>query len=220
MTRTQIVEAVLVAVGRKPNVEGMNLGAAGVKVNEGEGIQVDQRLRTANENVYAVGDCVSKLQFTHNSDIHARYVVRNALFSESKDHTEVLLPWCTYTEPEIAHVGKYPRELDSEEIKFDTYFKFFDKLDRALCEGKYGIMKIHTRSGTDEILGATLVGGPAGEMISQVTSAMFNGVGLSKMGGCIYPYPTYAESFRHLADQFNRKRLVPLSEEQLKDIRR
>lgn len=121
----------------------------------------------------------------------------------------MLLPWCTYTDPEIAHVGKYPWEMEAEGTQFDTYFKFFDKLDRALCEGKDGLMKIHTRAGSDEILGATLVGGPAGDMISQITTAMFNGVGLSKMGACVYPYPTYAESFRHLADQYNRKLVGP-----------
>ena len=102
------------ATGRTPNLEGLNLEAAGVRGAQGEGICVDNYLRTDNENIYAVGDCVSsRTQFTHNSDIHARYVVRNALFSEKKDHTQVLLPWCTYTEPEIAHVGKYPRELES-----------------------------------------------------------------------------------------------------------
>ena len=82
-----------------------------------------------------------------------------------------------------------------------------DKLDRALCEGKYGIMKIHTKQGTDEILGATIVGGSAGDLIQQVTTCMFNGLGLAKLGACVYPYPTYAESFRHLADQYNRKRM-------------
>jgi pyruvate/2-oxoglutarate dehydrogenase complex dihydrolipoamide dehydrogenase (E3) component len=139
-----VVEAVLLAVGRKPNIEGLNLDAAGVKWNP-HGVEVDEHLRTANSHIFAVGDCVDEgLQFTHHSDIHARYVVRNALFEERHDRTKVILPWCTYTEPEIAHVGKYPRELDAEGIKFDTYFKFMDKLDRALCEGKYGIMKIHT----------------------------------------------------------------------------
>jgi pyruvate/2-oxoglutarate dehydrogenase complex dihydrolipoamide dehydrogenase (E3) component len=203
------VEAVLVAVGRRPNVQGMDLEVAGVAYNENLGVQVNHLLRTTNEDIYAVGDCCSQYQFTHNSDIHARYVVRNALFYAENDRSKVHLPWCTYTEPEIAHVGKYPRELESEGTKFDTYFKFMDKLDRALCEGKYGIMKIHTVAGTDEILGATLVGGSAGDMISQITTAMFNGIGLAKMGGCVYPYPTYAESFRHLADQYNRKKLAP-----------
>jgi pyruvate/2-oxoglutarate dehydrogenase complex dihydrolipoamide dehydrogenase (E3) component len=214
------VDCVLLAVGRKPNMDNLNLEAAGVKHNP-HGVEVDQYLQTSNPNVYAVGDCIDDgRQFTHHSDIHARYVVRNALFGEHHDRTKVFLPWCTYTEPEIAHVGYYPRQLDYLGIKFDTYFKFMDKLDRALCEGKYGIMKIHTQQGTDEILGATLVGGSAGDMISQITSAMFNGVGLSKMGGCVFPYPTYAESFRHLSDQFNRKRLVPLSQEQLDRLRK
>ena len=202
-----MVECVLIAAGRRPNVEGLNLEEVGIQYDEREGIKVDNLLKTTHDDVYAVGDCCSLYNFTHNSDIHARYVVRNALFFAENDRTKILLPWCTYTEPEIAHVGKYPRELEAEGVKFDTYFKFMDKLDRAICEGKYGIMKIHTKQGTDEMLGATVVGGSAGDMISQITSAMFNGVGLAKMGGCIYPYPTYAESFRHLADQYNRKKL-------------
>ena len=209
MTSSVIVEAVLIAVGRRPNVEDMHLEKAGVSYNVNQGVQVDNFLRTTNEDIYAVGDCCSEYQFTHNSDIHARYVVRNALFYGENDHSQIHLPWCTYTEPEIAHVGRYPRELDAQGVKYDTYFKFMDKLDRALCEGKYGIMKIHTVAGTDEILGATLVGGSAGDMISQVTTAMFNKFGLAKMGGCVYPYPTYAESLRHLADQYNRKKLAP-----------
>ncbi len=125
---------------------------------------------------------------------------RNALFFDELDHTKINLPWCTYTEPEIAHVGKYPRELEAEGVQYDTYHKFMDKLDRALCEGKYGIMKVHTRAGSDEILGATIVGGSAGDLISQITSAMYNKVGLSRMGEGVFPYPTYAESFKHLSD--------------------
>lgn len=107
-------------------------------------MKVNNVLRTTNEQIFAVGDCCSQYQFTHNSDIHARYVVRNALFEANNDKSKVHLPWCTYTQPEIAHVGKYSHELESEGVKFDTYFKFMDKLDRALCEGDYGIMKIHT----------------------------------------------------------------------------
>lgn len=97
-------------------------------------------------------------------------------------------------------MGRFPYELANMGINYDTYFKFFDRLDRALCEGTTGIMKIHTKGETDQMLGATIVAKDAGELISQVTSAMFNGVGLSKMGGCVFPYPTYAESFKHLSD--------------------
>ncbi len=144
-----VVDAVLIAAGRRPNVEGLGLDVAGVQFDPKEGVQVDNLLRTTNEQVFAVGDCCSKYQFTHNSDIHARYVVRNALFEAKNDRSKVYLPWCTYTQPEIAHVGRYSHELEKEGVKFDTYFKFMDKLDRALCEGEYGIMKIHTIQGSD-----------------------------------------------------------------------
>ena len=112
----------------------MNLEVAGVEYDR-FGIKTNNELRTTNNDVFAVGDCCSKYQFTHNSDVHARYVIRNALFYDTKDKNDIILPWCTYTEPEIAHVGKYGRELEEEGVKYDTYYKFFDKLDRALCEG-------------------------------------------------------------------------------------
>jgi len=92
-------------------------------------------------------------------------VVRNALFYGSDSKKKVALPWATYTDPEIAHVGKYSHELDAEKIEYDTYNKYYDKSDRAICEGVNGFMKIHTKKGTDTILGATIVGGPAGDMI-------------------------------------------------------
>lgn len=99
--------------------------------------------------------------------------------------------------------------MEERKIKYDTYVKDYGHLDRAICEGVRGMMKVHTKEGTDEILGATIVGGPAGDMISQVTQAMFNKLGLSKMGACVHPYPTYAEGFRALADQVNKKKLTP-----------
>lgn len=143
-TKSIAVNALLIAAGRRPNVEELDLEKAEVEFTR-EGITVDNFLKTSNDDIYGVGDCVSKYQFTHNSDTHARYVVRNALFYGQNDKSKIILPWCTYTHPEIAHVGKYPRELNEEGIAFDTYHKFMDKLDRALCEGTYGIMKIHTR---------------------------------------------------------------------------
>jgi len=120
------------------------------------------------------------------------------------------LPWVTYTEPEVAHVGKYGHELKEEGVEFDTFTKFYDRCDRALCEAKTnGFMKIHVKKGSDVMLGATIVGGPAGDMICQITSSMHNGIGLAKMGQCVYPYPTYAEGLKHLSDQFNRTKLTP-----------
>jgi len=125
----------------------------------------------------------------------------NALFNKKIDRRTVHLPWSTYTDPEIAHVGKYPSQLDSDGVQYDTYLKSFDKLDRAICEGKKGFVKIHTEKGSDKIIGATVVGGPAGELISIITNGMFNGIGLEGIGKCVYPYPTYAEAIKHLANE-------------------
>lgn len=199
---------VLFATGRAPNVKGLNLEAAGVEYDVKEGVHTNDKLETTNSNIFAVGDCSGKYQFTHNSDITARYVIKNALFLGGNKRSDILLPWCTYTEPEIAHVGKYCHELDKAGVKYDSYIKFYDKLDRALCDSQDGIIKIHTKKDSDEILGATIVGGAAGDMISQITQAMYNGLGMSKVGACVHPYPTYAESFRHLADRYNGKKLT------------
>jgi len=119
----------------------------------------------------------------------------------------MLIPWSTYTDPEIAHVGKYSWQLEKLNVPYDTYTKFYQRLDRALCEGKKGFVKIHVKKGSDEILGATAVGGPAGELICLLTSGMFNGLGLSKIGACVYPYPSWAEGIKHLADQYNKKQV-------------
>ena len=136
----------------------------------------------------------------------ARSVVRNALFFGGADRRSFILPWSTYTDPEIAHVGQYPHQLEAKNIEFDTYFKPFGRSDRAICEGKGNkhTIKVHVEKGTDKILGATAIGGPAGELISIVTAGMTNGLGLSKIGQGVYPYPTWAEGIKHLADQYNR----------------
>jgi len=130
--------------------------------------------------------------------------VRNALFFGKVDKNTFYVPWSTYTDPEVAHVGKYPWQMDAEGVQYDTYTKFYKRLDRALCEGKKGFIKIHTKKGGDTILGATVVGGPAGELASLLTSGMYNGLGLSKIGACVYPYPSWAEGIKHLADQYNK----------------
>lgn len=192
----------------------MGLEVAGVDFSENDGIYVNDNLQTTNKHVYSVGDCLAAAsskqealtvrgpgpQFTHNSDVHARSVVRNALFFGSVDKSKIPLPWTTYTDPEVAHVGQYSSELDAKNIPYDTYTKFYKRLDRALCESKKGFVKIHVKKGSDEILGATAVGGPAGELISLLTSGMHNGLGLSKIGASVYPYPSWAEGIKHLAD--------------------
>ena len=215
------VDTILFAIGRVPNVTGMGLEEAGVEYSPEDGIYTNEHLKTTNGDIFSVGDCLALasnaedakthkgpgFQFTHNSDVQARSVVRNALFFGSIDKRTMLVPWCTYTEPEIAHVGKYSWQLDSLGVPYDTYHKFYQRLDRAICEGKRGFIKIHTKKDSDEILGATAVGGPAGELVCLLTSGMFNGLGLSKIGACVYPYPTWAEGIKHLADQYNKKKV-------------
>jgi pyruvate/2-oxoglutarate dehydrogenase complex dihydrolipoamide dehydrogenase (E3) component len=193
----------------KPNVKNMGLEKAGVEFDLREGIKINNKLQSTNKNIFSVGDACMKYQFTHTADITARYAIRNALFFGKENIDKVVIPWCTFTDPEIAHVGKYPREMEAEGIEFETYMKYFDHLDRALCEGVTGLIKIHCKKGSDEMLGATSVGGPAGDIIHVITCCMFNKIGLSKMGACVHIYPTFAESFRHLADQYNRKKLTP-----------
>ena len=169
------------ARGRIPNVENLGCEAAGIEYDQ-SGIGVNNFLQTSNPDVYAVGDCIPGLKLTHNSDIHARYVIRNALFFGNADKEKIILPKATYTDPEIGSVGMNETSLKKNNIEYETYTKFFDRLDRGLCESRRGIYKVHCQKGTDEILGATLVGGPAGDMICQITQAMTHNMGLQKMG--------------------------------------
>ena len=200
-------DSILIATGRTPNVHGVGLEEAGIEFEDRAGIKINDNLRTTNKNVYAVGDVCSKYQFTHNSDVMARQVIRNALFFGKEKYSSIDMAWATYTDPEIAHVGKYGHELDAEGVKYDTYTAKFDHNDRAICDGVDGLVKIHTKKGADTILGCTIVGGPAGDMICNVSSAMHNKVGLSTFGTSVHPYPTYAEVFRALSGQINIKKL-------------
>jgi len=113
---------------------------------------------------------------------------------------DIILPACTYTEPQVASVGLNEVQLKKKGSKYETYTKFFDKCDRASCESEKGIYKVYCKEGTDEILGATLVGGPAGDLLGQITQAMTLKIGLGKIGDVIFPYPTFSESFGHMAN--------------------
>ena len=154
---------------------------------------------------------ISKFKFTHAADFMARIVIQNALFAVGplgrKKLSDLIVPWATYTSPEIAHVGV---NESNPGIAIDTYVQPLGEVDRALLEGEdQGFVKVHTRKGRDEIVGATIVSAHAGEMISEITTAMVNGIGLGKLAGVIHPYPTQAEAIRKLGDQYNRTRLTP-----------
>ena len=209
-----VADALLVAVGRAPNVDGLGLEAAGVEYDDKKGVEVDEYLQTTNPRIYAAGDISSKYKFTHIADAEARAVIQNALFSVGplgkKRADDLLVPWCTYTSPEIAHVGMYVRDAEEKGLGVSSITVPLTDVDRALLDGETeGFVRIHLEKGKDRILGATVVAEHAGEMISELTVAIQNGVGLSSLANVIHPYPTQAEAIRKAADQYNRTRLTP-----------
>jgi len=204
------IDALLVAVGRTPNVDGLGLETVGVEYDAKVGVKVDDRLRTTNPNIYAAGDICSKYKFTHAADFMARIVIQNALFKGRAKASGLIVPWSTYTSPEIAHVGLYEKEAADRGIAIDTYAQKLEHVDRAILDGEDdGFVKVHTQRGSDQILGATIVATNAGDMISEITLAMKSGAGLKTVGSTIHPYPTQAEAIRKLGDQYSRTRLTP-----------
>jgi mercury(II) reductase len=205
-----VVDEILVGAGRTPNVEGLGLEKVGVEFNPRRGVEVDDRLRTANKRIFAAGDVCMDWKFTHAADAAAKIAVQNALFLGRKKLSSLVMPWCTYTDPEVAHVGLYERDARERAIEVDTYQVPIAKANRAVTDGEEeGFVKIHVRKGKDEIVGATIVAAHAGEMISEITVAMTNGVGLGALANVIHPYPTQAEAIKAAAGLYTRTRLTP-----------
>jgi len=204
------VDEILAGTGRAPNIDGLNLEAAGVQYDERKGVLVNDRLQTSNPHIYGAGDVCLAWKFTHAADFSARIVIQNALFLGRKKASALTMPWCTYTDPEIAHVGIYEREARKRGLEVDTYVREFKEVDRAVLDGEEdGFVKFHVRKGHDEILGATIVARHAGEMISEISVAMASRIGLGKLASVIHPYPTQAEAIRQCGDAYNRTRLTP-----------
>ena len=203
------VDQLLVAVGRAPNVEGLGLGVAGVE-HDRFGVKVNDKLRTANKRIYAAGDICSRYKFTHAADFMARTVIRNALFGGRAKMSSLIIPWCTYTSPEVAHVGDSWQELEEQKDQIDTYKVEMSGVDRAILESDTdGFVKIHTKKGSDKIIAATIVAKNAGDLISQISQAMNAGIGLGTIGSTISPYPTQGEAIRRAGDLYARTRLTP-----------
>ncbi len=203
------VDEIVVGVGRRPNVEHLGLEAVGVAV-EKTGVRVNDRLQTTNPRIYAAGDVCSPHKFTHAADFQARIVIRNSLFFGRAKASALTIPWCTYTDPEIASVGLHEREATAGGIRIRTFVQELKDVDRAILDGETeGLVKVHVREGTDRILGATIVARHAGEMLPEITAAMTHHLGLAKIGATIHAYPTQADAIRKLGDQYNRTRLTP-----------
>ena len=167
-------------------------------------------LRTSNPGIYAAGDICLPYKFTHIADATARIVIQNALFLGRKRLSALTIPWTTYTDPEVAHVGMYEWQAKERGIRVDTFIRSLSDVDRAILDGEdSGFVKVHVKRGSDKILGATIVARHAGEMIGELGLAMVNGLGLGAMANVIHPYPTQAEAIRQVADMYNRTRLTP-----------
>lgn len=194
------VDEILLGVGRGPNIETLNLEAAGVAWTKA-GVTVDDYLRTTNRRIYAAGDVCMPQKFTHAADAAARIVLQNALLAGRKKLSSLVIPWCTYTDPEIAHVGVYESAR--------TFRHDLEQVDRAALEDDKGFIKLHLAERSDRILGATIVGSHAGEMIASISLAMKNGLGLKGFSETLFPYPTVSEALKKAADAYSRTRLTP-----------
>ncbi|WP_088536741.1 mercuric reductase [Geobacter sp. DSM 9736] len=205
-----VVDEILVGIGRVPNTEGLNLEAAGIAFDPTRGVTVNERLQTSNPRVYAAGDICFPYKFTHTADALARILIANALFMGRRKISALVVPWCTYTDPEVAHVGMYEKEAKDKGLDVMTLTVPLADVDRALLDGETeGFARVHIKKGTDRILGATIVARHAGEMINEISLAMTAGLGLAAIGRTIHPYPTQAEAIKKLADAYSRTRLTP-----------
>ncbi|HSA65264.1 MAG TPA: FAD-dependent oxidoreductase, partial [Nitrospira sp.] len=214
------VDDILVGAGRTPNVEGFGLETAGVKF-DAKGVSVNGRLQTSNPKVFAAGDSCSRFKFTHAADAMAQIVVQNALFPHPfglgyASADKLLIPWCTYTDPEIAHVGMYEKEAIAKGIGVETYTFKLEEVDRAILDGQEnGFARIHLRKGTDKILGATIVAAHAGDLINEFTVVMNAGRGARTIAGTIHPYPTQAEVNKKAVNLWRKAHFSPATKSKL-----
>ncbi|GAB4373281.1 MAG: mercuric reductase [Elainellaceae cyanobacterium] len=213
--RSLTVDKILVGVGRSPNINGLNLDTVNVKTDKKQGILINDYLQTSNSRIYAVGDCCMQWKFTHAADAAARIVIQNALFSilgiGRRKLSHLTMPWCTYTDPEVAHVGITAQAVQERSHEIRVFSLPLCDVDRAIADGETtGFAKIYISKDSDRILGATIVARHAGEMINEVTLAMEKKLGLGAIAAVIHPYPTQAEVIRKVADQYSLSRFTPL----------
>jgi pyruvate/2-oxoglutarate dehydrogenase complex dihydrolipoamide dehydrogenase (E3) component len=205
-------DAMLIAAGRTPNLRALNLEAARVDYDR-RGIKVNAYLQTSQPHIYAAGDITNSFKFTHTADFTARIVVRNILMPLQFLRQRVdwsVVPWCTYTEPEVAHVGLSERDAKQKNIEYDLFVVLLEDVDRAVVESEdLGFAKILAAKGSDKVLGATIVAPHAGDLLQEFVLAMKAGVGLGTIASTIHAYPTFAELARKAGDKYNKTRLTP-----------
>ncbi len=208
--RKLTTEAVLVAAGRTANVEDLGLEAAGVKFDR-RSVKVDETLTTSQPHIFACGDVAGPYAFTHAADYQARIVIRNVLLPWFKAKADYRwMPWVTYTDPEVAHFGPTEEEARGKNLAYDVFRHDWHDLDRAVTDSETdGFTKVLTARGKDEILGATVLGAHAGEVMHELLVAAKHGIGLSKLSATVHAYPTYSSSVQRVADAYQKTRLTP-----------
>ena len=208
------VDEILVGAGRTPNVEGLGLEAAGVAYDN-HGVTVNSRLQTSNPKIFAAGDVCSRHKFTHAADAMAQIVIQNALFPHPLGFgyatvDSLVMPWCTFTEPEVAHVGMYEQEAKEKGLDVETYTYKLNEVDRAILDGEEeGFARVHIRKGTDKVLGATIVAAHAGDLISEFSVLMKAGAGAKTLAGTIHSYPTQAEVNKKVINLWRKAHFSP-----------
>lgn len=202
-------DELLVAAGRTPNVEDLGLDAAGVACGT-RGVRVDDHLRTSNHRIFAAGDIAGSYQFTHAADAMARIVIQNALFFGRRRLSDLVVPWTTYTDPEVAHVGLSAAEARTQGEMVRTLTVALSEVDRAILDGETeGFARLHVDAKSGRILGATAVARHAGEMIGEIALAMTEKLHAGALSRTIHPYPTQTEAWKRLGDAWQRTRLTP-----------
>ncbi len=210
--RTFFADALLVATGRTANFRSLDLESVGVNVTE-RGVRVNGYLQTSQRHIYAAGDVIGPFLFTHMADAQARVIVRNIVvpfqfLRQKMDYSVV--PWCTYVDPEVAHVGLGEKEAKQKNIDYDLFVVPLEDVDRAVVENEdAGFAKVLTAKGSDKILGATIVAPHAGDLLHEFVLAMKAGIGLGTIASTIHAYPTFAELAHKAGDKYNKPRLTP-----------
>ena len=204
-----VCDAILVAIGRTPNLENLGLETAGVSYLA-SGIEVDERLQTSNSHVFSAGDVCSRYKFTHSADAMARIVIANALFFARRKITDLVIPWCTYTDPEVAHVGYYEKDARAAGLDVATISQPFSEVDRAMLDGETeGFARVHYDKKNGLILGGTIVARHAGEMLGELTLAITAKQKISVLSSTIHAYPTQTEALRKIGDAYMKTKLTP-----------
>lgn len=199
-------DEILLSIGRVPNVEELDLEAAGVALDTDLGIMVDDFLRSTNPNVYAAGDVCLALKFTNAAQSSARVAVQNALMQVQRQQSCTAIPWCTYCDPEIAHIGLHVWEARQQSIPIKSFTVMMQDVDRAITDGQdTGFVKIHVAEGSDRILGATIVASRASELINEMAVIMSAGIGMKALAEMVHTYPAQSEAIMLAAQAYKRE---------------